>query len=59
MPVAYSGKHTEMFYFVFSLNSVSSKVLNTLEEIQERHDAVREIEKKLLELHQVTYSTKT
>lgn len=29
------------------------QVLNTLEEIQERHDAVREIEKKLLDLHQV------
>ncbi|XP_076881131.1 syntaxin-132-like [Bidens hawaiensis] len=29
------------------------QVLNTLEEIQERHDAVREIEKKLLELHQI------
>lgn len=30
-----------------------SQVLNTLEEIQERHDAVKEIEKKLLDLHQV------
>ncbi|KAJ4837735.1 hypothetical protein Tsubulata_041219 [Turnera subulata] len=29
------------------------QVLNTLEEIQERHDAVKEIEKRLLELHQV------
>lgn len=29
------------------------QVLNALEEIQERHDAVREIEKKLLDLHQV------
>ncbi|KAJ0813577.1 putative target SNARE coiled-coil domain, syntaxin domain-containing protein [Helianthus annuus] len=29
------------------------QVLNTLEEIQERHDAVREIEKKLLDLHQI------
>lgn len=29
------------------------QVLNTLEEIQERHDAVKEIEKKLLDLHQV------
>ncbi|XP_047337246.1 syntaxin-132-like [Impatiens glandulifera] len=27
--------------------------LNTVEEIQERHDAVREIEKKLLDLHQI------
>uniref|UniRef100_A0A7N0TB08 t-SNARE coiled-coil homology domain-containing protein n=1 Tax=Kalanchoe fedtschenkoi TaxID=63787 RepID=A0A7N0TB08_KALFE len=29
------------------------QVLDTLEEIQERHDAVREIEKKLLDLHQI------
>lgn len=29
------------------------QVLATLEEIQERHDAVKEIEKKLLDLHQV------
>ncbi|KAL0328031.1 UNVERIFIED_CONTAM: syntaxin [Sesamum calycinum] len=29
------------------------EVLNTLEEIQERHDAVKEIEKKLLDLHQI------
>ncbi|XP_012830420.1 PREDICTED: syntaxin-132-like [Erythranthe guttata] len=29
------------------------QVLNVLEEIQERHDAVREIEKKLLDLHQI------
>jgi syntaxin 1B/2/3 len=29
------------------------QVLNTLEEIQERHDAVKEIEKKLLELKEV------
>lgn len=29
------------------------QVLDTLEEIQERHDAVKEIEKKLLDLHQV------
>ena len=28
-------------------------MLNTLEEIQERHDAVKEIEKKLLELKEV------
>ena len=30
--------------------------MDTLEEIQERHDAVKEIEKKLLELHQVYLS---
>lgn len=29
------------------------QVLNTLEEIQERHDAVKEIERKLLDLHQI------
>ncbi|KAL8045420.1 hypothetical protein ABFX02_08G113100 [Erythranthe guttata] len=29
------------------------QILNVLEEIQERHDAVREIEKKLLDLHQI------
>ncbi|KAK8946482.1 Syntaxin-132 [Platanthera zijinensis] len=29
------------------------QVIDTLEEIQERHDAVKEIERKLLELHQV------
>ncbi|KAL0928059.1 hypothetical protein M5K25_002295 [Dendrobium thyrsiflorum] len=29
------------------------QVIDTLEEIQERHDAVKEIEQKLLELHQI------
>ncbi|XP_038981862.1 syntaxin-132-like isoform X2 [Phoenix dactylifera] len=29
------------------------QVIGTVEEIQERHDAVKEIEKKLLELHQI------
>jgi len=29
------------------------QIVNTVEEIQERHDAVKEIEKKLLDLHQV------
>ncbi|XP_030928394.1 syntaxin-132-like isoform X1 [Quercus robur] len=29
------------------------QVLNTVEEIQERHDVVKEIEKKLLDLHQI------
>jgi syntaxin 1B/2/3 len=29
-------------------------VLDTLQEIQERHDAVKEIEKKLLDLQQAT-----
>jgi len=31
------------------------QILDTIAEIQERHDAVREIEKKLLELHQVFF----
>lgn len=29
--------------------------MDTLAEIQERHDAVRDLEKKLLDLHQVLY----
>ncbi len=29
------------------------QILDTIAEIKERHDAVRDIEKKLLELHQV------
>lgn len=29
------------------------QVISTVEEIQERHDAVKEIEKRLSELHQV------
>lgn len=29
------------------------QILDTIAEIQERHDAVKDIEKKLLELHQV------
>jgi syntaxin 1B/2/3 len=29
------------------------QILDTIAEIQERHDAVRDIEKKLLELHQI------
>lgn len=32
------------------------QILDTIAELQERHDAVREIEKKLLELHQVSLS---
>ncbi|KAF5726444.1 putative syntaxin [Tripterygium wilfordii] len=32
------------------------QVLNTLEEIQERHDTVKEIEKRLLDLHQVHFA---
>lgn len=35
------------------LKSHVLQILDTIAEIQERHDAVRDIEKKLLELHQV------
>ncbi|KAG2371615.1 Syntaxin-132 protein [Vigna angularis] len=35
------------------LEAGRGQVVNTVEEIQERHDAVKEIEKKLLDLHQV------
>jgi hypothetical protein len=35
------------------LKSHVLQILDTITEIQERHDAVRDIEKKLLELHQV------
>lgn len=31
----------------------STQVISAVEEIQERHDAVKEIEKRLSELHQV------
>jgi hypothetical protein len=37
----------------FNLNFLHSQVLDTLQEIQERHDTVKEIETKLLELQQV------
>lgn len=33
----------------------SLQVLDTVAEIHERHDAVKELEKKLLDLHQVIY----
>ncbi|XP_014515768.1 syntaxin-132-like isoform X1 [Vigna radiata var. radiata] len=35
------------------LEAGRGQVVNTVEEIQERHDAVKEIEKKLLDLHQI------
>ena len=31
------------------------QILDTVTEIQERHDAVRDLERKLLELQQVTF----
>jgi hypothetical protein len=37
----------------FNLNLWLLQVLDTLQEIQERHDAVKEIEQKLLELQQI------
>ncbi|KAL5151920.1 putative syntaxin-131 [Glycine soja] len=35
------------------LEAGRGQIVNTVEEIQERHDAVKEIEKKLLDLHQI------
>ncbi|XP_019457497.1 PREDICTED: syntaxin-132-like, partial [Lupinus angustifolius] len=35
------------------LEAGRGQVVSTVEEIQERHDAVKEIEKKLLDLHQI------
>ena len=42
-----------LYALYFGPDKDSLQVLNTLEEIQERHDAVKEIERKLLDLHQV------
>lgn len=42
---------------VWNLSTWIEQELNTLEEIQERHDAVKEIERKLLDLHQVSFFT--
>ncbi|KAL5972750.1 hypothetical protein ACLOJK_039555 [Asimina triloba] len=39
--------------FQTAIQEGRGQILDTVEEIQERHDAVKEIEKKLLELHQV------
>lgn len=38
---------------LYGLESRFVQILDTVAEIQERHDAVRDIEKKLLELHQI------
>lgn len=38
------------------LNVGVLQIMGTLAEIQERHDAVRELERKLLELQQVLYT---
>ncbi|XP_051114546.1 syntaxin-132-like isoform X2 [Andrographis paniculata] len=45
--------NSEQIFQKAMLETGHGQVLNTLEEIQERHDAVREIEKKLLDLHQI------
>ncbi|CAI9772739.1 unnamed protein product [Fraxinus pennsylvanica] len=39
--------------FQKAIETGRGEVLSTLEEIQERHDAVKEIEQKLLDLHQI------
>lgn len=43
----------KLFVSLYGLESRFVQILDTVAEIQERHDAVRDIEKKLLELHQV------
>lgn len=40
-------------------NQGRGQILGTLAEIQERHEAVKDLEKKLLELHQVDFSNIT
>ncbi|XP_075499597.1 syntaxin-132-like [Primulina tabacum] len=45
--------NSEQIFHKAILETGRGQVLNTLEEIQERHDAVMEIEKKLLDLHQI------
>ncbi|KAL3615268.1 hypothetical protein CASFOL_040929 [Castilleja foliolosa] len=47
-----TGNSEQMFRKAMQ-ESGHGQVLNTLEEIQERHEAVREIEKRLLELNQI------
>nr|XP_043639843.1 syntaxin-132-like [Erigeron canadensis] len=46
-------RHSEQIFQNAVKEMGRGQVLDTLEEIQERHDAVREIEKKLLDLHQI------
>lgn len=45
--------NSEQIFQTAMQESGRGQVINTLEEIQERHDAVKEIEKKLLDLHQI------
>uniref|UniRef100_A0A1D1Z974 Putative syntaxin-131 n=1 Tax=Anthurium amnicola TaxID=1678845 RepID=A0A1D1Z974_9ARAE len=47
-----TGKSEEIFQKAIQ-EMGRGQVIDTLQEIQERHDAVKEIEKKLLDLHQV------
>ncbi|XP_058779941.1 syntaxin-132-like isoform X2 [Vicia villosa] len=45
--------NSEQIFQQAILEAGRGQVVNTVEEIQERHDAVKEIEKKLLDLHQI------
>ncbi|KAE9585609.1 hypothetical protein Lal_00010342 [Lupinus albus] len=45
--------NSEQIFQQAILETGRGQVVSTVEEIQERHDAVKEIEKKLLDLHQV------
>ncbi|WJX73867.1 hypothetical protein P8452_57598 [Trifolium repens] len=45
--------NSEQIFQKAILESGRGQVVSTVEEIQERHDAVKEIEKKLLDLHQI------
>lgn len=55
----YIGVRSNVAMFVYSINSyltwlfIIFQILDTVAEIQERHDAVRDLERKLLELQQV------
>ncbi|KAL3614594.1 hypothetical protein CASFOL_041680 [Castilleja foliolosa] len=42
-----------VFAFFFKNKAEDKYIMDTLAETQERHDAVRDLEKKLLELHQI------
>ncbi|XP_054811942.1 syntaxin-132-like isoform X2 [Prosopis cineraria] len=44
---------SEQIFQKAMLETGRGQVLNTVEEIQERHDTVKEIEKRLLDLHQI------
>ncbi|XP_057457946.1 syntaxin-132 isoform X1 [Lotus japonicus] len=45
--------NSEQIFQQAILEAGRGQIVNTVEEIQERHDAVKEIEKKLLDLHQI------